>query len=76
VAGCQTLQTNISVHIEERNIPLTLEILGITVLYLLERRKWARLLKDIASNNNILKFNQMSDFNKINVNLRTKARRI
>jgi hypothetical protein len=61
VAGCETLQTNIALHIKERNIPLNLETLGITVLFLLECKKWALHLKDIALNNiNLLKFNEMS----------------
>jgi hypothetical protein len=68
VAGCETLQTNISLHIEERNIPLILETLGITALILLECKKWVWHLKDTPLNNNLLTFNQMSDFNKINFN--------
>jgi hypothetical protein len=66
VAGCETLQINISFHIEKRSIPLTLETLGIRVLFLLECKKWAWHLQDTALNNNLLKLNQMPDFNKVN----------
>jgi hypothetical protein len=67
MAGCKTLQTNISLNIGERNTPLTLK-LGISGVFLLEYKEWAWHLKDITLNNNLLKFNKMSDFNKTNVN--------
>jgi hypothetical protein len=41
VAGCETLQVNIFLHIEERNIPLAPETLRITAFLLLECKKWA-----------------------------------
>jgi hypothetical protein len=66
VAGCKTLQTNILLHVEERNIPLTLKTPGVTALFLLECKKCAWNLKDTTLNNNLIKFNQTLDFNKIN----------
>jgi hypothetical protein len=68
VAGCQTLQINIPLHVEERNIPPTLKTQGITALFLLACKKLAWHFKDVALFNYLLKFNHMSDFNKINVN--------
>jgi hypothetical protein len=59
-----------------KKYPPNPKTLGISALFLLECKKWAWHLKDIALNNNVLKFNQMSDFNKINVNLRTKEQGI
>jgi hypothetical protein len=76
VTGCEILQTNISLHIEERNVPLTFKTLGITALFLLECKNWACHWKDMAWNSNLLKFDEMSDFNKININWGTKERSI
>jgi hypothetical protein len=75
MAGCETLQSNISLYIEERNVPQTQNPRNFS-LFLLECIKWACPTEDITSNNNLWKFKEMSDFNKSNVNWRTQGRGI
>jgi hypothetical protein len=41
MAGQETVQTNISLHIEERNIPLTLKLQEFPAVFLLECKTWA-----------------------------------
>jgi hypothetical protein len=58
-------------HIEERNIPLTLKTRNYSALSA-GVEKVGVAFKGHVLNNNLLNFYHTLDFNKINVNLRTK----
>jgi hypothetical protein len=53
----------------KKKYPPNPKTLRISAIFLLECKKWVWHLTEIALNDNLLKFNEMSDFNKSNVKL-------